>query len=162
MAIVPEKRTPWDIIRGIYIRVLTVLAYPAFPYQVTGFLHRLRGVKLGKQSHIARFVYIDDRYPQLINIGNEVGITAGVMIVAHKRDLTNYKPGMLSMDNPFTVKPVTIKDGAHIGMGSIILPGVTIGEGAIIGAGSVVSRDVPPYSVAVGIPARVVKTFTKD
>jgi acetyltransferase-like isoleucine patch superfamily enzyme len=54
---------------------------------------------------------------------------------------------------------VSIKDGAHIGIGAIILPGVTIGEGAVIGAGAVVTKDIPPYSVAIGVPARVIKYF---
>jgi acetyltransferase-like isoleucine patch superfamily enzyme len=54
---------------------------------------------------------------------------------------------------------VVIKDGAHIGIGAIIMPGVTIGEGAIIGAGSVVTHDIPPYCVAVGTPAKVIREF---
>ena len=53
-----------------------------------------------------------------------------------------------------------IQDGAHIGIGAIIMPGVTIGEGAVIGAGAVVTRDIPAYSVAVGAPAKVIKTFS--
>ena len=52
---------------------------------------------------------------------------------------------------------VVIGDYAWIGGGAILLPGVTIGEGAVVGAGSVVSKDVPPYSVALGNPARVIK-----
>jgi maltose O-acetyltransferase len=55
------------------------------------------------------------------------------------------------------VKPVTIGNDVWIGARVIILPGVTIGEGSVIGAGAVVSKDIPPYSVAVGNPIRVVK-----
>lgn len=54
--------------------------------------------------------------------------------------------------------PVTIGDNAWIGMNSIILKGVTIGEGSIIGAGSVVAKDIPPNSLAVGIPCRVIRS----
>ena len=54
-------------------------------------------------------------------------------------------------------RPVVIEDYAWIGMRSIILKGVTIGRGAIVGAGSVVTRDIPPFAVACGSPARVVK-----
>lgn len=56
-------------------------------------------------------------------------------------------------------KAIRIEDDSWIGANVVILPGVTIGRGSTIGAGSIVSRDVPPYSVAVGIPARVVKTL---
>ena len=77
------------------------------------------------------------------------------------RDM-NYHPGMYAIDCPFKLGKVVIKDGAHIGIGAIIMPGVTIGEGAVIGAHSVVTHDVPPYCVAVGAPAKVIRTFTDN
>ena len=49
-----------------------------------------------------------------------------------------------------------IEDDAWLGLGVIVLDGVTIGRGAVIGAGAVVTGDVPPYAIAVGVPARVV------
>lgn len=55
------------------------------------------------------------------------------------------------------VLPVRIGDDVWIGGRVIILPGVTIGNGCIIGAGAVVTKDIPPYSVAVGVPAKVVR-----
>jgi acetyltransferase-like isoleucine patch superfamily enzyme len=116
-------------------------------------------VKIGKQSHVARGVILDDRNPDLIEIGKGVAITSGVMILCHQRDLTDYRPGMYAMHCPFKEGRVVIKDGAHIGIGAIIMPGVTIGEGAIIGAGSVVTHDIPPYCVAVGTPAKVIREF---
>jgi acetyltransferase-like isoleucine patch superfamily enzyme len=124
-------------------------------------LHRIRGVKIGKQSHIARLVTLDDRNPELIEIGDGVAISSGVMILCHQRDLTNYKRGMYAMHCPFKEGKVIIKSGAHIGIGAIILPGVTIGKGTIIGAGAVVTNDIPDYSIAVGIPAKVIRTFTE-
>jgi acetyltransferase-like isoleucine patch superfamily enzyme len=63
------------------------------------------------------------------------------------------------MSCPLKYAPIVIKDGAHIGIGSIIMPGVTIGKGSVIGAGSVVTRDVPDYSLALGVPAKVVKVL---
>jgi len=57
-------------------------------------------------------------------------------------------------------QPIAIDDDAWIGMGVIILPGVTIGKGSVIGAGSVVTKDVPPYCVAAGNPARVIKDYS--
>ena len=52
---------------------------------------------------------------------------------------------------------MAIEDDAWIGAGAIILPGVTIHKGAIVGAGSVVTKDVPPYSIVAGNPARVIR-----
>ena len=54
--------------------------------------------------------------------------------------------------------PVTIGNDCWIGRRAIIMPGVKIGDGCVIGANSVVSKDIPPYSVAAGVPARVIKT----
>jgi acetyltransferase-like isoleucine patch superfamily enzyme len=54
-------------------------------------------------------------------------------------------------------KPVTIGNDVWIGMNAIIMDGINIGDGAVIGAGAVVTRDVPPFAVAVGVPARVIK-----
>ncbi|MBU1097083.1 MAG: hypothetical protein KKB34_11430 [Bacteroidetes bacterium] len=81
------------------------------------------------------------------------------MILSHQRDLSNYKPGMFAMHCPFKEGKVIIKDGAHIGLGAIIMPGVIIGEGAVIGAGAVVTKDIPPYTLAVGVPAKIIKKF---
>lgn len=52
---------------------------------------------------------------------------------------------------------ITIQNDAWLGAGVIVLPGVTIGEGAVVGAGSVVTKDVPPFTISVGNPARVIK-----
>jgi len=56
--------------------------------------------------------------------------------------------------------PVVIEEDCWLGTGAIILPGVRIGEGSIIGAGAVVTKDIPPMSVAVGVPARIVRKVT--
>lgn len=55
--------------------------------------------------------------------------------------------------------PVRVEDDCWIGGGVIILPGVTIGKGSTVGAGAVVTKSIPPYSVALGSPAKVVKTL---
>jgi maltose O-acetyltransferase len=57
-----------------------------------------------------------------------------------------------------TAASVKVDDNAWVGGGSILLPGVTVGRGAVIGAGSVVTKDVPAFTVAVGNPARVVRS----
>jgi len=159
MSIVQHRRSFKEIIRGIFIRLLQVIAYVTFPYQLTCFLHRLRGVKIGKKSHIARFVFLDDRNPELIEIGNGVAVSSSVSILCHQRDLSKYTEGMYAMHCPFKEGKVILEDGSHIGVGAIIMPGVTVGKGAIVGAGAIVTKDVDPYTVVVGSPAKKIKTF---
>ena len=154
-----NKRTLGSILKGIWIRFWSVIAPITFPAQVTTFIHRLRGVHIGKGSKIARSVLIDDSRPDLVTIGRNVWVTAGCQLLCHQRDLSFYERGKPVMDCPLKYAPIVIKDGAHIGIGSIIMPGVTVGEGAVIGAGAVVTKDIPDYCLAVGVPAKVVKTL---
>jgi len=97
-----------------------------------------------------------------ISIGRQVLIAPNCIIVdsdfhAHwPPEARATEPGMEGD------RPVTIGDYAWIGLNCIILKGVAIGEGAIIGAGSVVTKDVPPHSLAVGSPARVVRSLVPD
>ena len=154
-----NKRTVGSVIKGVWIRSLSILARISFPAQVTTTLHRMRGMHIGKGSKISRSVLVDDSRPDLITIGRDVWVTAGCQLLCHQRDLSYYERGKPVMDCPLKYAPIVIKDGAHIGIGSIIMPGVTIGKGAVIGAGAVVTKDVPDYCVAVGVPARVVKTL---
>lgn len=88
-------------------------------------------------------------------IGNNVGIGPGVKIItsAHKGDIME-KPVLHSA---IEFKKVIIEDDSDIGVGAIILPGVTIGKGAVIGAGSIVTKDVSPYTVVAGNPAKIIK-----
>lgn len=155
-----NKRSLLSILKGIWIRSLSILARITFPAQITTTIHRMRGMHIGKGSKISRTVIVDDSRPDLITIGKNVWVTAGCQLLCHQRDLAYYVVGKPVMDCPLKYAPIVIKDGAHIGIGSIIMPGVTIGEGTVIGAGSVVTRDIPDYCVAVGVPARVIRRLT--
>jgi acetyltransferase-like isoleucine patch superfamily enzyme len=84
-----------------------------------------------------------------IIIGENVSISAGVWLVTGSHDMNH--PSFID-----TYKPIVIEDYAWIGMRATILGGVTIGKGAVVMAGAVVTRDVPPYTVVGGVPARVV------
>ena len=92
----------------------------------------------------------------LIKIGNNVRIAPNVMIISanHVFDNTDIHICEQGMD----VKPITIEDDVWVAGRVNIMAGVTIGKGSVIGAGSVVTKDIPPYSVAVGVPAKVIKT----
>jgi acetyltransferase-like isoleucine patch superfamily enzyme len=78
-----------------------------------------------------------------------------------KNDVADWKRGHHDWSTTSSA-PVLIKRGAWIGARSIILKGVTIGEGGIIAAGSVVTRDVPPWTIVGGNPARVIRELTDD
>ncbi|NPD46596.1 MULTISPECIES: DapH/DapD/GlmU-related protein [unclassified Lentimicrobium] len=74
-----------------------------------------------------------------------------------------YKDGTQnSSTQDLDVRGITIEEDAHIGANSVIVAGVTIGKRCQVGAGSVVTKDIPPYSVAVGNPARVIKKFNHE
>ena len=116
---------------------------------------------MGKGVRIHRFVYIDDYCPNHVTIEDNVGIGVAVKLIAHERDLSEYGVGVKQHKLPFKQKNILIKEDSYVGVGAIILPGVIIGKGAIIGAGAVVTKDIPDYSIAVGAPAKVIKTFEK-
>lgn len=86
-----------------------------------------------------------------INIGNNVRIGANCVVADGDFHLDDSRVG--------APKPVTIKDNVWLGYGVIVMKGVTIGENSIIGMNSVVTRDIPANSIAVGSPAKVIKTL---
>ena len=145
-------------IRFIHV-ILGLLAYNVFPSKLRIFFLRLMGVRVGENTFIGVHVTVDSSYPRKVVIGNNCGIATGVVILAHRRDVSEYSKQKGYNDYPFKVMNVLINDNVQIGTNSTILPGVVIGKSSIIGAGSVVTKDIPPYSLAVGIPAKVIKTF---
>ena len=90
-----------------------------------------------------------------LTIGDDVLIGPRVMI--HTANHRTDDPDRPISAQGWETRPVSIGAGAWIGMGVLIVPGVTIGEGAIVGAGSVVTKDVEPYTIAVGSPAKFLK-----
>ena len=89
-----------------------------------------------------------------ITIEDDVMFAANVQLLSNNHD--EYERQVL------LCKPIHIKKGAWIGAGASILPGVTIGKYAIVGAGAIVTKDVGDYEVAVGVPAKIVKTLDKN
>jgi len=154
-----RKKDVSEVIKGILIRLVHHFARHIFPSKLRIIFHRLRGVRIGKNVFIGLDVHIDDDAPELVTIEDNVFLTAGCMLLTHQRDLSKYYKNDWIGDRPLYNKPILIKKGAHIGIRSIIMPGVTIGQGAVIGAGSVVTKDIPSHCVAVGVPAKVIKEF---
>lgn len=131
------------------------------------FFYRLAGIKIGKGSTIhtgARFydprnisigedsiigegVVLDGR--DLLTVGSHVDIASEVMIYNSEHDVN---------DENFIARnsPVKIEDYVFIGPRVIVLVGVMVGRGAIVAAGAVVTKDVPPYAIVGGVPAKII------
>lgn len=92
--------------------------------------------------------------PNRIEIGDNVLIAPNVIVPTAGHSLS----ADLRRQGLEFAKPIKIGNGVWLGAGAIVLPGVTIGDNAVIGAGAVVTRDIPPDCLAVGTPARVIKT----
>ncbi len=135
--------------------------FPLLPsimfHKVRPYLWRLIGVKIGKDVSIGYGVYLDIDGSHRVKIGNHVLITSECMILCHRRDLSNYRRGNLQKELSYLEKEVVIEDNVHVGMRSIIMPGVTVHEGAVIAAGSTVVKDVPAYTVVGGNPAKIIR-----
>lgn len=120
--------------------------------------HRYRFVKHGGVNikgpcYIYKNVYFDSVAPHLITIGENATITQGTTILTHYIDPE--KKG-----RTFRTGEVHIEEDAFIGCNTIICNAVTIGKGSIVGAGSVVTKDIPPYQVWGGVPAKYIKDRT--
>lgn len=92
-----------------------------------------------------------------ISIGDHVMLAPHVVLSGLNHSFEDVSKPIVHQ--PTTVRPIVIEDGAWVGAGSIVTAGVRIGRNAVVAGGSVVTRDVPPYSVAAGNPAKVVKQY---
>lgn len=107
-----------------------------------------------------------------VNIGDRVLISHNVNIfdstthpISVRQRHAHFKTILLTGHPPdinLDERPVTIADDVWIGANASVLRGVTIGEGAIVGAGAVVTHDIPPYTIAAGNPARVIRELRPD
>ena len=136
------------VIRGIKNRILQAMAfYMPGATTLRVWLHRMRGVKMGKPVFIGTAAMIETAFPEFVSIGNYVEIGIRTTIIAHFK----YHP---KKEKPKTKPFVRIEDNVYIGPGVIILPNVTIGEGSVVMAGTVVAESVPPQTMVRGNPAK--------
>lgn len=135
--------------------------------RIWAFAHVLAGAVIGAGCNICDHTYID---PDVV-IGDRVTIKGQLALVDGMRieddafigpNATFTNDRFPRSRQPFHCATTVIGRGASIGGGAVVAPGVSIGEGAMVGAGAVVTRDVPPFTVVVGNPARVIREVTND
>lgn len=130
--------------------------------RVWAFSHVLPGAVLGADVNVNDHVFIEND----VIIGDRVTLKSGVQVwdgiqlgddvfIGPNATFTN-DPFPRSKQYPESFARTVIEDGASVGGGAVILPGIRIGRRAMIGAGAVVTKDVPPYAIVVGNPARIV------
>lgn len=112
--------------------------------------------RIGKRTWIGPGAYFDARD---LEIGEFVGWGPGAKVLGSTHTAEPDDQPVVTSD--LIIAPVRIGSGADVGVDAVILPGVTVGEGAIVGAGAVVSRDVAPYTVVAGVPARKLRDRSK-
>jgi acetyltransferase-like isoleucine patch superfamily enzyme len=137
-------------------RLLRILAWVAPIYQFRCSLLRKCGIKIGRNAYVGFLVMFDGEFPEYIELEEETSIGPGAIIMAHSGASPYHQRFKIYHEKP---KKVKIERGAWIAAGAIILPGVTVGKGSIVSAGSVVSRDVPPFTLVAGNPARAIKNL---
>jgi len=126
-------------------------------------------IVIGSRTHIGGGTVV--AAASKIEIGDDVLVAFDAVIVDHsshslefrerQHDVRDWIHGKKDW-SPVAIAPVKVSDKAWIGMRAIVLKGVTIGEGAVVGAGSVVTKDVPPWTIVAGNPARVIRPLTDE
>jgi lipopolysaccharide O-acetyltransferase len=119
-------------------------------------------LKFGRNVQINDFVHIGAI--ESVTIKDNVLIASRVFISDHNHGCysgssQHSDPESVPIERPLSSSPVVIEENVWIGESVSILPGVTIGKGAVIGAQSVVTGNIPPFCIAAGVPARVLKSY---
>ncbi len=126
-------------------------------YKVRRALLRMAGYSIGHDVFIGEDLIIRDERDDtaMVKIGDRVAIADRVtFVVSSNANFSRIRPLMGEVH-----RPIEIGDDAWLGAGCIIFPGIRIGCGAVVGAGAVVNRDVPPYTIVVGNPAKQLRAL---
>src|SRR6266496_242359 len=121
------------------------------------FVEIQKGAKIGNRCKISSHSFVCEG----VILEEEVFVGHNVTFINDRYPRATNEEGQLQTEADWQCIPTVVKKGASIGSGSTLLCGITVGEHAIVGAGSVVTKDVPPYSVVVGNPAKVLKLLPK-
>jgi acetyltransferase-like isoleucine patch superfamily enzyme len=124
--------------------------------KVGPFVEIQKNVVIGSRCKISSHSFVCEG----VTIEDEVFIGHGVLFINDRYPRAAIK-GRLQGEADWELKPTLVKRGASIGSGALIMCDLTIGESAMIGAGAVVTRDVPDYSIVVGVPARMIRNVDR-
>ncbi len=138
--------------RRIWSSLLLLPAWFAPHKLLRVFFHRLRGVDVGRNVEIGYFCVLGNVHPHMVHLDDGAVVAAKVTILEHDNSYYYSRGGEVLFGD------VYIGKRAFVGIGTLIMPGVSIGDGAIVGAMSLVKEDVAPGAVAVGVPARMVRS----
>jgi acetyltransferase-like isoleucine patch superfamily enzyme len=122
------------------------------------FVEIQKGVRVGNRCKISSHTFICEG----VTLEEEVFIGHNVTFINDLYPRATNADGQLKTEQEWTCESTLIKRGASIGSSATLLCGITIGEFAVVGAGSVVTRDVSPYNVVAGNPAKVLKTLPRQ
>ncbi|HEX6216569.1 MAG TPA: acyltransferase [Vicinamibacterales bacterium] len=123
--------------------------------KIGAFVEIQKNARVGRRCKISSHTFICEG----VTIEDQVFIGHGVMFINDSYPRATTASGELQTAADWRVETTVVKKGASIGSGATVLCNVTIGERAIVGAGSVVTRDVPPDTIVVGNPARVLRAI---
>lgn len=121
------------------------------------FVEIQKNAFIGKNCKISSHTFICEG----VHIGDNVFVGHNVTFINDKHPRATNEDGSLQTESDWKVVETFVKKGASIGSSSTIMCGVTIGENSIVGAGAVVTKDVPPYSVVAGVPAKLIRKIKK-
>jgi len=121
--------------------------------KIGAFVEIQRGASIGRRCKVSSHTFICEG----VALEDGVFVGHGVMFTNDLFPRAVAGDGTMQTDADWTVVPTRVKAGASIGSNATIVAGITIGEGAMVGAGAVVTKDVPPYTVVAGVPARVLR-----
>ena len=146
-----QKRTFGQKMRKIRNTIYMLLAYACPNNKMRQWMHRRRGVHIGKNVYLGMFCFLDNLHPEYIYIEDNASVNAGTMILTHFNPMKRYAAVFQAQ-----MAPVLIKEGAIVAVRSTIMPGVCIGKNAVVSAGSVVDKDVADCTIVKGNPMKVV------
>ena len=125
--------------------------------KIGAFVEIQKNAKVGKRCKISSHSFVCEG----VILEEEVFVGHNVTFINDRYPRATNAEGRLQSEADWQCIPTLVKKGASIGSGATLLCGITVGEYAIVGAGSVVTKDVPPHSVVVGNPAKVLKLLSK-